>query len=109
MGAQTVLLVYDNRPLVAVAKRILQKAGLVPLAAHDGSEGLSVARAEKPDLVILDIVMPSLNGYEVCQALHKDPETARIPVLMLTVKGQTGSPTGTKEQTDGFDAELWTS
>ena len=104
MSAKRVLIVDDNRSLVTAAARILQKAGFETLTAADGSEGLSMAQAEKPDLVILDIVMPGLDGYEVCRALHRSRETAGIPVLMLTVKGQANSPTGTKEQIDGFNA-----
>jgi twitching motility two-component system response regulator PilH len=104
MTAKRVLIVDDNRSLVTAAERILQKAGFETLTAGNGSEGLNVAQAEKPDLVILDIVMPGLNGYEVCRALRRSPETAGIPVLLLTVKGQANSPTGTKEQIDGFNA-----
>jgi len=104
MVAKRILIVDDNRSLVTAAERILQKEGFDTLTACDGSEGLNKALAERPDLVILDIVMPGLDGYEVCRALRKDPETAGIPVLMLTVKGQAGSPTGTKEQIDGFNA-----
>jgi len=104
MSAKRILIVDDNRSLVTAAQRILQKAGFEAMTACDGSEGLTKARAEKPDLVILDIVMPGLDGYDVCRALHKDPATADIPVLMLTVKGQANSPSGAREKIDGFDA-----
>ena len=86
------------------AERILQKAGFEPITAFDGSEALEKARAERPDLIILDIVMPGLDGYDVCRALRKDPGTAQIPVLMLTVKGQANTPTGAREKIDGFEA-----
>jgi len=65
MTAKRVLIVDDNRSLVTAAERILQKAGFETLTAADGSEGLTMAQAVKPDLVILDIVMPGLDGYEV--------------------------------------------
>ena len=104
MGSQRVLIVDDNRSLVTAAQRILQKAGFEAVTAFDGSEALERVREQKPDLIILDIVMPGLDGYDVCRALRKDPDTAKIPVLLLTVKGQANSPTGAREKIDGFEA-----
>jgi len=104
MGSKRVLIVDDNRSLVKAAERILQKAGFEAITAFDGSEALKKVQEQKPDLVILDIVMPGLDGYDVCRALRRDPATANIPVLMLTVKGQANSPTGAREKIDGFEA-----
>jgi DNA-binding response OmpR family regulator len=83
-----ILIVDDNRSLVKVMEGILLKQGYQVLTAFGGMEGLEKARREKPALIILDIVMPDMNGYEVCSRLQRDKTTASIPVLMLTVKGQ---------------------
>jgi DNA-binding response OmpR family regulator len=87
-----VLVVDDSRSLVRIVERTLQKAGFEVLTAFDGLEGLRKAREEKPNLIILDVVMPEMDGYEVCRHLESDPDTAAIPVLMLTVKGQVDDP-----------------
>ncbi|MBC8249813.1 MAG: response regulator [Anaerolineales bacterium] len=83
-----ILVVDDNRALVRVIEGILQKEGFGVLTAFDGVEGLRKAREEKPALIILDIIMPEMDGYEICRQLQSDPDTAAIPVLMLTVKGR---------------------
>ncbi len=89
MTVQTrILVIDDNRALVRIIEAVLQRHGFEVLTAFDGEEGLAQARKTKPDLVILDIVMPGLNGYQVCRRLQSDPSTVHIPVLMLTVKGQ---------------------
>jgi DNA-binding response OmpR family regulator len=106
-----ILIVDDNRSLVRIMEHLLQKEGFRVLTAFDGAEGLAKARQERPDLIILDIAMPKLNGYEVCRLLQSDSHTAAIPVLMLTVKGQLDPATEErdldtriKEQMDGFEA-----
>lgn len=86
---QRILIVDDNRALVRAAERVLQKHGFDVLTAFDGLEGLEKARAEKPDLIILDIVMPRMNGYEVCHQLKNDPTIAHTPIIILSVKGET--------------------
>ena len=106
-----ILVVDDNRSLVRVIEGVLQKNGFQVLTAFDGEEGLRQAKAEKPDLIILDIVMPRMDGYQVCRALQDDPDTSAIPVLMLTVKGQVDDPdldeasvrSGIEERMAGFD------
>jgi len=107
-----ILVVDDNRSVVRIIEAVLQKEGFEILTAFDGLEGLQKARAEKPDLVILDIVMPRMDGYEVCRLLQDDPDTAAIPVLILTVRGQVDEPdlddhtisTRIQEQLDGYEA-----
>lgn len=85
-----ILVVDDNRSIVNLIGVMLSKSGFQVLSAYDGVEGLEAARREKPDLVILDIMMPRMDGYRVCQLLQADPDTSSIPVLMLTAKGQMG-------------------
>jgi len=84
-----ILVVDDNQSLVLVIQRLLEKEGYAVLTAFDGRQGLRLARREKPDLIILDIIMPGIDGYQVSRRLQADPGTASIPVLMLTVMGQT--------------------
>ena len=93
--SKRVLIVDDDRSVVRMLQLVLQQAGFQVLTAFDGHEGLRKAWEERPDLIILDIVMPEIDGYRVCRALQSKPETENIPVLMLTVKGQVDS---TKEQ-----------
>jgi DNA-binding response OmpR family regulator len=88
-----ILIVDDNRSLVRIIERLLQKQGYKVLTAFDGTTGLQMAREEKPDLIILDIIMPGMDGYQVSRRLQADPDTAIIPVLILTVLGQTESHT----------------
>lgn len=90
MGSNSVsiLVVDDSRSLVHIIEGVLQREGHKTLTAYDGEEALAQARQSKPDLIILDIVMPKMDGYTVCRYLQQDPETAAIPILMLTVKGQ---------------------
>ena len=95
-----ILVVDDNRSLVRIVERTLRKAGFEVLTAFDGLEGLRKARGEKPNLIILDIVMPEMDGYEVCRLLESDPDTAAIPILMLTVKGQVDGPEVDEETFD---------
>jgi DNA-binding response OmpR family regulator len=106
-----ILVVDDNHSLVRAIEGILYKAGFQVITAFDGLQGLKKARLEKPDLLILDIVMPEMDGYEVCRHLQDDPETASIPVLLLTVKGQLDIPavnrfaynSRIRERMDGFE------
>ena len=87
MNKARILVIEDNRSLVRLYESILTRKGYDVLAAFNGEEGLQKAREEKPDLIILDIIMPKMDGYEVCRHLRRDPATAAIPVLMLTRKG----------------------
>ena len=88
-----ILIVDDNRSLVNMIAGVLHKRDYEVIMAYDGLEGLLKAQAEKPDLIVLDIVMPKLDGYEVCHRLQENLETKHIPVIMLTVKGQVDDPT----------------
>ena len=82
-----ILVVDDNRSLVRVLAGVLRNAGYRVSTAFDGVEALEQVRERKPDLILLDIVMPRIDGYAVCRHLQGDPETAGIPVLILTRKG----------------------
>jgi two-component system alkaline phosphatase synthesis response regulator PhoP len=109
MSSKTcILIIDDHERTVKAIQRILQKEGYEVLTALDGATGLKKAREEKPDLIILDIVMPGMNGYEVCYHLQRREDTAGIAVLMLTGKGQIdynspGVRYRIKEREAGFD------
>jgi len=87
-GTRRVLLAEDDRFLRRAAEARLRRHGLEVLTAADGEEALRVARAEPLDLVLLDVVMPKLQGFEVLKALKQDAATARIPVIVLSNLGQ---------------------
>jgi twitching motility two-component system response regulator PilH len=72
---------------VHLLRQYLEKNGFETEAAEDGSEGVSKARKLRPDLVLMDIVMPVMNGYQATRELSRDPDTAAIPVVMVTTKG----------------------
>lgn len=84
-----IVLVIDDEPdLVKMLDYNLTKADYVVLTAHDGETGLALARKHAPDVIILDIMMPGLDGWEVCKKLRQEPATAAIPILMLTSKAE---------------------
>jgi len=90
LPVKRILLAEDDRFLRRAAEAALKRAGFTVLAAADGEEALRMARAEKPDLVLLDLIMPKLQGFEVLKALKADPGTATIPVVVLSNLGQDG-------------------
>jgi CheY-like chemotaxis protein len=87
-SARRVLLAEDDRFLRRAAESRLRQNGFTVLPAVDGEEALKVARAERPDLILLDLIMPKLQGFEVLKALKQDPATAPIPVIVLSNLGQ---------------------
>ena len=82
--AETILIVDDHRDFVFATKLFLETQGYQILTAYDGLEGLQVVEESRPDLIILDVMMPRLDGWATLQVLQSKPETASIPVLMLT-------------------------
>lgn|SRR3989338_9079168 len=81
-----ILAIDDEEILLKTVKDILGSHGYKVLLAQSGEEGLEIARKEKPDLVILDILMPGMKGREVCKRLKEDKRTQDIPVIFLTAK-----------------------
>lgn len=81
------ILVIDDEPdIVFLIKLILEKEGYKVIEANSGSEGLELVKKEKPDLVLLDVMMPDMLGWEVSKKIKADKELRKIPVAMLTVK-----------------------
>lgn len=84
MAKANILMVDDDKVLVAATKALLESKGYKVSTAYDGDEGLAKTKSEKPDLVILDIIMPTKDGFSVCEQIKKDPRTEKIPVLIMT-------------------------
>lgn len=87
MKGKRILVVDDEKDIVRLLEYNLKKEGYEVLTAATGEEGLKAAVSGRPDLVILDIMLPVLDGFEVCKNLRANPKTAALPVLMLTAKG----------------------
>lgn len=83
-----VLIVDDSPTETHVMRVALEKNGFDVLTADDGESGLKLARESLPDAVIMDVVMPGVNGFQATRKLSKDPETAKIPVVIVTNKDQ---------------------
>jgi len=89
-----ILIVDDDADFAESTKTVLESKPYEVIVAVNGNEGLRKAREEKPDLVLLDIIMPVEDGFTAAEHLKKDPELAKIPVLMLTSYATKGSGTG---------------
>ncbi len=78
------LIVDDSRTVVFALKKILRSAGFITFEALDAEAAVDLARAEKPDLIFLDIILPGANGFSVLRTLRRDPGTRHIPVIMIS-------------------------
>lgn len=83
-----ILIVDDSPTELEKLTALLEKNGHQVFKAHNGADGVALARQEKPDVVLMDIVMPVLNGFQATRQLNKDPETSAIPVIVITTKDQ---------------------
>ena len=88
MAKKRLLVVDDEQELVKAMQIRLGAAGYEVLAAYDGQEGLEKAQKEKPDLIVLDLMLPKMDGYKVCGLLKKDSRFKEIPILMFTARAQ---------------------
>ncbi len=82
-----VLVVDDDKSIVVLIQHVLEKDGHTVFSAYDGKEGLTLARQEKPELIVLDLMMPEIDGITVSGILFQDPVMKLIPVLILTAMG----------------------
>lgn len=96
-NAKKVLFIEDEDELVNLVKMRLGTAGYNVISAFDGLEGLEMARRERPDLILLDIVLPKKDGLEVCRTLKNDPLTCEIPILVVTASGVAELPQKCRE------------
>lgn len=88
MNKKRVLIVDDEQDIVESVKFSLELEGIECIEAYDGEEALALAKREKPDLIILDIMMPKMNGYKVARLLKFDASYKDIPIIMLTARTQ---------------------
>ncbi|NJK59180.1 MAG: response regulator [Oscillatoriales cyanobacterium SM2_1_8] len=84
----SVLVVEDSSPQREMISALLKESGMVVSSAGDGVEALEQIQVSPPDIVVLDIVMPRMNGYELCRRLKESPKTKEVPVVMCSTKGE---------------------
>ena len=88
MAKRRILIVDDEKDLVDTLTFRLEANNYEVIAAYDGQEGLDKARKEKPDLIILDLMLPKMDGYKVCAMLKRDQRYMKIPIVMFTARAQ---------------------
>jgi len=99
----TVLVVDDNQQNLELIQAYLEDVECVTEAAHDGIEALDAVARSRPDLILLDVMMPKMSGFEVCRRLKSNPDTADIPVIMVTALNEFGDiERGLDSGTDDF-------
>jgi DNA-binding response OmpR family regulator len=86
MGKAKILVVDDNEKNVELLEAVLLAAGFEVLKTYDGKQAIEIVGKERPDLLLLDIMMPQLDGFQVCEILRKDPRNAGLPIIMATAK-----------------------
>ena len=91
LRTKTILLVDDEVEFAEMIQMRLEANEYAVLLAHDGKAGLEIARKEKPDAILLDVMMPVMDGFKALRELRRDATTWDIPVIMLTAKGETSS------------------
>ncbi len=100
---EKILVIEDDPNALRLVEYKLGQEGYQVITAADGLEGLKKAREEHPDLIILDIMLPGLDGYEVCQRLRQEPKTIKLPILMLSAKARgIDKATGLKVGADDY-------
>ncbi|HSK02511.1 MAG TPA: response regulator [Kofleriaceae bacterium] len=104
-----ILIVDDAQTDRELLARVVTGSGHQVISAADGKEALSLAKVHKPALIFLDVVMPNMDGFATCRALKKDPDTAAIPVVLVTTKGADSDKFwGKKQGADDHIAKPWT-
>ena len=83
-----ILIVDDEQDIVETLTFMLKQRGYECIFAYDGETGLKLAKEEAPDLIILDVMMPKINGYKICRLLKYDARYKNIPIIMVTARGQ---------------------
>ena len=103
-----ILVIEDDPSTLRLIKYTLQQEGYQVLPAPNGLEGLRKARSEQPDLIILDVMLPGVDGFEVCHRLRAKPQTAKLPVLMVSAKARgIDKATGFKVGADDYITKPW--
>ena len=86
----TILVVDDNLPNLELIQAYLEDVECKTIAAHDGVEALDIVTKDEPDLILLDVMMPKMSGFEVCRRLKSNPNTSDIPIIMVTALNEFG-------------------
>ena len=102
MSHRTILIVDDEQDIVEALRFSLEMEGFQCLTSYDGVDGLKKAKEENPDLILLDVMLPKIDGYRICRLLKFDEKYRHIPIIMLTARTQerdisTGKETGANE------------
>ncbi|MCX5715008.1 MAG: response regulator [Candidatus Omnitrophica bacterium] len=101
--AKKILLVDDEPHIITMLENRMKHAGYEVITASDGQEGLTKAQKEKPDLIILDLMLPKLDGYKVCRMLKFDEKYKHIPIIMFSARAQEGDKKmGEEVGADGY-------
>jgi len=101
--SKRILIVEDDPSVLRATSYILEKEGYQVLTAQNGLEGLKKAREDNPDLLVLDVMLPGIDGFEICHSLRSEPETAGLPIIMFSAKGQeSDKATGLKVGADEY-------
>lgn len=103
MAGQKILIVDDEIDLVETLKFRLECKGFEVKEAYDGQEGLNLAQTIRPDLIILDVMLPKMDGFHICRLLKGDEQFKKIPIIMLTARAQeTDKLTGLEHGVDAY-------
>lgn len=99
----TILIVDDSRTVLATLKKILQQGGFDAITAADGEEGITMAKQHKPNLILMDLVMPGINGFQATRMIKRDEETKEIPIVIISGNEQASEKFwGTRIGASGF-------
>jgi CheY-like chemotaxis protein len=88
MGKKKILLVDDSATVLMMEQMLLQNSGYEVVVAKNGQEGVLKAKSEQPDLILLDVVMPKMDGIEACRLIRAQDDTAHIPIIMVTTRSE---------------------
>lgn len=103
MSSKKILVVDDHQEMIELLQDSFQLRGYDVVTARNGQDALARVYQEKPDLILLDVMMPLIDGFELCRTLKQNPETQRIPVILITVKGdESDIERGFEVKADGY-------
>jgi DNA-binding response OmpR family regulator len=88
VSRKKILIIDDDAFIRRPLEFILREEGFAPVTAVDGEDGLAKIEGDRPDLIVLDVMMPGMDGFDVCRRVRNDPRFSSIPVILLTAKGQ---------------------
>ena len=103
---KTILVVEDQEDNRQILRDLLASSGFLMIEAHDGQQALAVARSQRPDLILMDIQLPLVDGYEATRSIKRDPELKHIPIIAVTSYALSGDETKAREAgCDGYVAK----